>query len=141
MIMIDKTPKKPNDMNALTLAYMGDAVYELYIRNYVISTGGRPNVLHHKTISYVSAKAQSRIIHYILPVLTEYEREIVKRGRNAKSYTIPKNTDVIQYRYSTAFEALIGYLYLKKESERLGQIIDMAIQFIERDQNGEKDGK
>ncbi len=123
--------KKPNELNALTLAYIGDAIYELYIREYVVSLGGKPNILHKRAILYVSAKAQSKILHYIKPILTEEESEIVRRGRNAKSHTIPKNADVMDYRYSTAFESLIGYLHLTNEKERLEQIITKAINYIE----------
>lgn len=121
----------PNEMNPLTLAYIGDAIYELHIRMHVISKGGKPNTLHKRTISYVSAKAQANVIHLLTPSLSEMELEIVKRGRNAKSNTVPKNTDMINYRYSTGFEALIGYLYLTKQNERLEQVINEAIKYIE----------
>lgn len=126
---------KPNELNGLTLAYMGDAVYDLYIRKHLLAKGGKQNVLHRRAVSYVSAVAQAKIIHFLQPLLTEKELEIVRRGRNAKSYTVPKNTDVIDYRYSTAFEALIGFLYLSDEMERLEEIIEMAIHFIEGKQN------
>lgn len=121
----------PNEMNALTLAYIGDAIYELYIRLHVISKGGKPNTLHKRTIGYVSAKAQANVIHMLTPSLSELELEIVKRGRNAKSNTVPKNTDMINYRYSTGFEALIGYLYLTNQTDRLEQVINEAIKYIE----------
>ncbi len=136
-MMNNQPSRKPNEMNALTLAYMGDAVYELYIRKRLVLQGGKQNVLHRKAISYVSATAQARIIHYLMPLLYENEQDIVKRGRNAKSNTVPKNTDVIVYRYSTAFETLIGYLYLTDNTERLEQIINMAIDFIERNQDND----
>lgn len=123
--------KKPNEMNALTLAYIGDAIYEIYIRTHVISKGGKPNVLHKRTINYVSANAQAYIIHLLIPNLNDIEQEIVKRGRNAKSYTVPKNVDMISYRYSTGFEALVGYLYLTSQVERLEEIIKEGIKFIE----------
>ena len=129
---------KPNELNGLTLAYMGDAVYDLYIRKHLLAKGGKQNVLHRRAVSYVSAVAQAKIIHFLQPLLTEKELEIVRRGRNAKSYTVPKNTDVIDYRYSTAFEALIGFLYLSDEMERLDEIIEMAIHFIEGNQNDEQ---
>lgn len=121
----------PNELSALTLAYIGDAIYELHIRMHVISKGGKPNALHKRTINYVSAKAQAKVIHMLSPDLSETEFEIVKRGRNAKSNTVPKNTDMINYRYSTGFEALIGYLYLTKQTERLEQVINEAIKYIE----------
>lgn len=131
VIDISQQSKKSNEQGSLTLAYVGDAVYELYIRAHIVSKGGRPNALHKKSISYVSAKAQARIIHYLLPNLTEEETNIVKRGRNAKSYTTPKNANVIDYRYSTAFEALIGYLYLSGKIERIEELINLTIKFVE----------
>lgn len=141
MINQDKLTRKPYEMNALTLAYIGDAVYELYIRQHVIAKGGKPNILHRKTISYVSAVAQSNIINSISTMLTDDEREIVRRGRNAKSSSNPRNVGVIVYRYSTAFETLIGFLYLTNNIERLEEIIEMAIHFIEGNRDGEQDGK
>lgn len=131
MIKNFDSSKDPNELNALTLAYMGDAIYEIYIRMHVISKGGKPNVLHKRTINYVSANAQANIIHLLIPNLNDLEQEIVRRGRNAKSYTVPKNADMINYRYSTGFEALIGYLYLTNQVERLEEIIKEGIKFIE----------
>jgi len=133
--------KKPIEMNALTLAYMGDAIYETYIRRYVVANGGKPNILHRRAINFVSAKAQSSILHELMPYLSEKEEQIVKRGRNAKSHTSPKNADVIQYRHSTAFEALLGFLYLENKMERLEEIIEMAIKFIEGNNDGENNGR
>ncbi len=122
-------------LGSLALAYIGDAVYEVYIRHYLLSIGQvKPNRLHKEATKYVSAKSQSAVVHYLLNehLLTEEEEAIIRRGRNAKSGTIPKNTDVQTYRYSTAFEALIGYLYGSKNQERLDEIIELAIQFKER---------
>ncbi|USK70403.1 Mini-ribonuclease 3 [Peribacillus asahii] len=121
-------------LNSLALAYMGDAVYETYIRYHLIQKGSvKPHLLHKKATAFVSAKAQNTIIHFFLEenYLTEEEAAVVRRGRNAKSGTVPKNTDVQTYRYSTAFEALIGYLYLLKRQERMEEIIKRSIQFIE----------
>lgn len=126
-------------LNSLALAYMGDAVYETYVRRHLIQSGKvRPNKLHNMAKSYVSAKAQSFIVHTLLDqeVFSELEVEIIKRGRNAKSGTIPKNTDVQTYRYSTAFEALIGYLYLHQQTERLEEVIGKSFQIVERKVEG-----
>jgi ribonuclease III family protein len=123
-------------LNSLALAYMGDAVYETYVRYHLIQKGSvKPNLLHKKATSFVSAKAQNKVIHFFLEnnVLTEEETAVVRRGRNAKSGTVPKNTDVQTYRYSTAFEALIGYLYLLKRQERVEELIQQSIQFIEEE--------
>ncbi|WP_075980297.1 Mini-ribonuclease 3 [Bacillus massilinigeriensis] len=122
-------------LNSLALAYMGDSVFEIYVRHHLLQLGQvRPHQLHKEATKYVSAKAQAAIIHYLLEegLLSEEEIAIVKRGRNAKSGSVPKNTDVQTYRYSTAFEALIGTLYLLGEEERLDQLISIAFHQVEK---------
>ena len=121
-------------LNSLALAYMGDAVYETYIRHHLIQKGAvKPHLLHKEATQFVSAKAQNRIIHSFLDsgCLSEEESAVVRRGRNAKSGSVPKNTDVQIYRYSTAFEALVGYLYLSGRIERMEELIKKSIEFIE----------
>lgn len=115
--------------NPLVLAYIGDAVFELYVRTLVINKNHNSTVssLHKMSIDYVKAHSQSEFVHKIEPILTDEEEKIVKRGRNAKSSTIPKNADVIDYRNATGLEALIGYLYLKGDIQRLNQIISYII--------------
>lgn len=123
-----------NQLNGLALAYMGDAVLELYIREYLIEQGKvRPNQLHQAATRYVSAKAQANVVHFLLNEgkLTDEELQIIKRGRNAKSHAAPKNTDIHSYRLSTGFEALIGYLYLQQQVKRLQEMIDYTIQVTE----------
>lgn len=125
-------------LKSLALAYMGDAVYEIYVRHHLIKTGGiRPNSLHHSAVEFVSAKSQAQVLFHWQKqqLLTEEEESVVRRGRNAKSGTAPKNTDIQTYRYSTAFEALLGYLYLSEESDRLEALIESAIQFVEERRN------
>lgn len=125
-------------LNSLALAYMGDAVFEVYVREHLLHNGSvKPNNLHKEATKYVSAKAQSMIIHYLLDehLLTDEEVAVVMRGRNAKSGTVPKNTDVQTYRYGTAFEALIGYLYLLKKIERLEELILTSFKVI-KDRKG-----
>ena len=117
-------------LNSLALAYIGDAVYEIYVRHHLLANGNvRPNQLHNLAKKYVSAKAQASILHQLIEqnTFSEEEQAVIRRGRNAKSGTIPKNTDVQTYRYSTAFEALIGYLYLEKRHQRLEEIIQLAL--------------
>lgn len=115
-------------MSPLTWAYIGDSVYELYIRmNLVNSTKLKPHRLHVEAIKYVKAKAQAEILKNIEEKLTEEEKEIVKRGRNAENHHLPKNATVQEYMYSTGFEALIGYLYLTKQDERLAEILNMCV--------------
>ncbi|MDY0410027.1 Mini-ribonuclease 3 [Virgibacillus soli] len=127
-------------MKSLALAYMGDAVYEVFVREHVLHSGQvKPNQLHRKTVTFVSANAQAKIIKAWLQngKLSDEETQIVQRGRNAKSGSIPKNASVQAYRYSTAFETLIGYLFLAKEEERLSELLTEAVAFIERENDNE----
>ncbi|SEC20992.1 Mini-ribonuclease 3 [Paenibacillus sp. GP183] len=133
--------KPPHLLNPLVLAYIGDAVFEVYIRQYVIShLNHRPNHLHQTATKYVSAKAQSRLLEGLMPILTEEEKSIVKRGRNAKSGTTAKNAKVLEYRYSTAFECLIGYLYYTQAYERLKELMDIAVTSMPNSKEGNRNG-
>ena len=116
-------------LNPLQLALIGDGVYELFIRNHILVTNTELNVhkMHVKTIGYVKAKSQSAIMHVIEGELTDEAMYIFKRGRNAKSFTVPKNADVRDYRMATGFEALIGYLYLINNVERLEELLKKAL--------------
>lgn len=121
-------------LNALALAYMGDAVYEMAVRKRLLSQGmTKPNDLHRGAIRYVNAGAQAGVVTHWLEtgVLSEDETAIVRRGKNAKSGSIPKRTDVHTYRYSTAFEALIGYTYLMERRDRLEELIEQAFTWLE----------
>lgn len=127
-------------LNALALAYMGDAVYEQAIREHLLRSGRvRPNVLHREATRYVSAKSQAAILQKMLEQnsLSEVELAIMKRGRNAKSGSVPKNTDVQTYNNSSGFEAVLGYLYLMDEQERVTQFIDEAIKIVENPEEAE----
>lgn len=119
-------------LNPLVLAYIGDAIYEIYVRKYLILTQKTlVNQLHKSAIQFVKAESQSFIIHHIMGDLTQEEQIILKRGRNSKSQTIPKHADVSDYRYATGFEALIGYLYLIGEEKRLMNMIAKSIELIQ----------
>ena len=121
-------------LNSLALAYMGDAVLEQYVREHLLRSGRvKPNTLHKEATKYVSAKAQAQVVHVMLQekFLTEEEEAILRRGRNAKSGSVPKNTDLQTYKYSTGFEAVIGSLYLQEQVERVREIIEKAILTIE----------
>lgn len=116
-------------MSPLVWAYMGDAVYEAYIREYVIKQGMCKNgLLHKKSIKYVSANGQVKILKNIEEYLTEEELDIVRRGRNANPHSHAKNADIVDYKYATGFEALIGYLYLINEKERLDKILSKCVE-------------
>ncbi len=118
----------PSQLSPLTLAYIGDAVYELYVRTIIVNDGNMPvNKLHKKATQLVKAKAQSEAAEKIMVFLKEEELSIYKRGRNAKSGTAPKNADVVEYRRATGFEALVGYIYLIGDSERLSEILKLAV--------------
>lgn len=123
-----------DQLNALALAYMGDAVYEQAVREYLLRAGSiRPNALHREATAFVSAKSQAAVLKRMVEesFLTDAELAVMRRGRNAKSGTVPKNTDVQTYNFSTAYEAVIGWLYLKGEHKRLQDVIAQAIRFAE----------
>ena len=119
-------------LNPLQLALIGDGVFEVFIRNYILAqnTALSANKIHVKAIGYVKAKSQSDIMHKIEEFLNEEEEAVYKRGRNAKSPTVPKNAEVRDYRMATGFEALIGYLYLIGNKERLEFIFNKSIEII-----------
>ncbi|HZK35010.1 MAG TPA: ribonuclease III domain-containing protein [Bacillota bacterium] len=115
-------------MNPLVLAYIGDTVYDLFIRTYLIYSYDTPvHQLHVKATTFVKAASQSETLHDIESSLTKEEMNIVKRGRNAKSGTIPKHADVSEYRWATGFESLLGYLYLLGKRERICQIFNLIL--------------
>lgn len=123
--------KDAKQLNGLALAYMGDAVLEIYVRHHLLKQGmTKPNDLHKHSSRYVSAKVQASMLFALeeQDFFTEEEKAVLRRGRNAKSGTVPKNTDVQTYRYSTAFEAVIGYLFLEKKEARLEEIINKALE-------------
>lgn len=123
-----------NHLSGTTLAYLGDAVYEVYIRNFLIQKGiVKPNHLHKEATKYVSARAQAAIIQGMLAqegFLSEEEQVVYKRGRNAKSHTTAKNTDVMTYRIATGFEAVVGYLHLQNQTDRLQELFEWSVTFI-----------
>lgn len=131
MIELIERQKNEVDVNLLsplTWAYVGDSVYELFIRTQLINkTKLKPHKLHIEAIKYVKAKAQADILKKIDVNLTEEEKDIVRRGRNAENHHLPKNANVEDYMYSTALEALIGYLYLTKKDKRLKEILNMCL--------------
>lgn len=121
-------------LNSLALAYMGDAIFETYVRRHLLYSGKiRPNQLHRAGTTYVSAKAQCQTLFQMMDdkLLDEEELAVVMRGRNAKSGTVPKNTDVQTYHYSTAFEALMGHLYLTGKKERLEELVAQAFLYVD----------
>ncbi len=123
-----KDEKQINQMSPLTWAYVGDAVYELYVRSYLIDTTNlKPNNLHKESIKYVKARAQAEILSNLQEILTEEEREVVRRARNTQNHHLPKNANVQEYMYATALEGLIGYLYLTKQTKRLDELFKLIL--------------
>lgn len=121
----------------LTLAYIGDGIYDLIIRTILISQGNcQPQKLHHRASALVKAEKQSQMIGVIEEILTEEEHAVYKRGRNAKSYTMAKNATMSDYRRATGFEALMGYLYLTDQYERMIDLIKIGLE-----ENGGTDGR
>ncbi len=127
-----KTKVEARMMSPLVLAYVGDAVFELFIRNYLVNTKkASVNVYHKESTNYVRAKAQSEIVHALEAELTEEEWTIVKRGRNQKSVSVPKNANSTDYRYATGFEALLGYLFYIGDYKKLMLVMDRSIEIIQ----------
>ena len=127
-IPVNKTPEEINQLSPLIWAYVGDCVYELYIRTYLVdNTNLKPHKLHIESIKYVKAGAQAKFLQDFADCLSDEEKDIVRRGRNANNHHLPKNSNVQEYMYSTAFEALIGYLYLTKKYDRVKEIIEKYI--------------
>lgn len=121
----------------LALAYIGDGIYDLIIRSIVVGRGNtKASKLHMTTSQLVKAHAQSEMMRVIEPVLTEHEEEIFHRGRNAKSPTMAKNATMTDYRRATGFEALMGYLYLTDQTERIFELVELGLESYD-----EKTGK
>lgn len=119
--------------NTTALAFLGDAVYETYVRNYLIQTmPGDADRLHRAAVKFVKAQAQAQAMKKLLDSLSEEELGLVKRARNKKISTKPKNADPVLYKWATAFEALIGYLYLSRNISRMEEIINAAMESVKR---------
>ena len=128
---------RAEDYSPLALAYMGDAIFDVYVRTMLLCRGNsNVNKLHMAAKDYVSAVAQSKMYSEIENKLTEEEYAVLKRGRNAKSYTSAKNSDIVEYRRATGLEALFGYLYLKGETERMNEIFSVCAAYAEYKERG-----
>ena len=122
-----KDKAEVDTMSPLNWAYIGDNIFELYIRMGLINnTRLKPHNLHVEAVKHVRASSQANLLKKIEENLTDEEKDIVRRGRNAQNHHVPKNSTVEEYSYATAFEALIGYLYLTKQDERLKEILSMC---------------
>ena len=122
-----------NSYSPLTLAYIGDCIYDLIIKSLVINKGNKQvNKLHKETSSFVQASTQSLMMRAMQECLTEEEHAVYKRGRNAKSVSPAKNQSITDYRRATGFEALLGYLYLKKEWKRMLDLVKIGLASLEK---------
>ena len=122
---------EPAALHPLVLAYIGDSVYEVYIRSMLAqSVCGSVHKIHTEATKYARCAAQADVVHGISDVLTEREHDIVRRGRNAHSGYVPKNANVIEYRYATGFEALLGYLFVNRDFDRLNHILSLAVKKV-----------
>lgn len=126
---------KASQYSPLNLAYIGDAVFELYVRTLLMKRGNMPVNKHHRAaVKYVSSSAQALMSEAVAPLLDGKEARIVKRGENAKPHSISKNADPVEHEKATGFEALIGYLYLKGDEKRLTEILEAAVRAAEERQ-------
>lgn len=124
----------------LTLAYIGDAIFDLVIRTLLVKRGNcQPNKLHERAAKLVKASAQAQMIEHLMPELTDEEISIYKRGRNAKSYTKAKNATVSDYRKATGLEALMGYLYLREDTKRIIELIKKGLDMAEKSSHMERE--
>lgn len=121
--------KDPKQYSPLTLAYIGDGIYDLVIRTIIVEQGNaRVNQLHKSVSNMVKAAAQAEAIRKMEPYLTEEELGVYRRGRNAKSYTMAKNASMVDYRCATGLEALMGYLYLNEQMDRIIELIELGLE-------------
>lgn len=131
-LQMEQPMKNPLLLPPLTLAYVGDAVYELFVRRRLLELGHvRVNDLHKTAVRYVRAAAQAKAVAELLPTCSEEEQDVVRRGRNAKSHAAPKGSDAAEYAAATSFETLAGYLYLAGRYERLEQVLGAAARYLE----------
>lgn len=129
---LDMKHTDPSQLSPLVLAYIGDSIYDLVIKTWVIEQGNmQVNKLNKKTSSIVKAESQSAMIGVIEPMLSEHEEAVYTRGRNAKSYTSAKNASIGDYRRATGFEALMGYLYLSGQYERMMELVKAGLESLE----------
>jgi len=126
---LKQEPFKTNTYSPIVLAYMGDSIYDLIIRSMVVNKGAKAvGKIHKEVSSYVNAKAQADIYYKIEPILTEEERAVFRRGRNAKSNSTPKNADLKTYKHATGFEAILGYLYMSGNLDRIMELVALGLE-------------
>jgi ribonuclease-3 family protein len=136
LIEISENKIDGNSLNGLSLAFIGDAVYEIVVREHLLEHGSlQVGKLHKKTVDYVRASFQAEVFDFLEPLLDEAERGILHRGRNASATHIPKNANAIEYRKATGVEALFGWLYLEQKGERIRELFHMILEHTEKEEN------
>ena len=138
-VLLEITEKKieGNALNGLSLAFIGDAVYEIMVREHLLRNGSlQIGKLHKMAVEMVRASFQASVFDFLEPLLTEEENSILHRGRNASATHIPKNANAIEYRKATGVESLFGWLYLEQKNERLRELFDMILEYSEKEENG-----
>ena len=136
--MLEITEKKieGNALNGLSLAFIGDAVYEIMVREHLLRNGSlQIGKLHKMAVEMVRASFQASVFDFLEPILTEEENSILHRGRNASATHIPKNANAIEYRKATGVESLFGWLYLEQKNERIRELFDMILEYSEKEEN------
>lgn len=133
------TEAEARQLPPLALAYIGDSVFELFVRETVLAADrtNKVHTLHREAVRMVNARSQAAFLAALGPRLTEAERYIVQRGKNAKPHSVPKNADILDYKQATALEALVGFLYLTGKQERLREILRLAADFFGEEGSGE----
>ncbi|MCG0275930.1 MAG: ribonuclease III [Thermosediminibacteraceae bacterium] len=125
-------------LSSLALAFVGDAVFNLFIRTMLVGSGKKVKDLHLEAVKYVRASAQAEALKKIEKYLTPEEKDVVRKARNAKVNSVPKNADIMDYHYSTGFEALLGYLYLTGRNERLNKILMASFKLVNSEQDTDR---
>ena len=138
-VLLEITEKKieGNALNGLSLAFIGDAVYEIMVREHLLRNGSlQIGKLHKMAVEMVRASFQASVFDFLEPILTEEENSILHRGRNASATHIPKNANAIEYRKATGVESLFGWLYLEQKNERIRELFEMILEYSEKEENG-----
>ena len=136
LIEIPEKKIEGNSLNGLSLAFIGDAVYEIMVREHLLEHGSlQVGKLHKMAVEYVRASFQANVFDFLEPIVTEEEKGILHRGRNASATHIPKGANAIEYRKATGVEALFGWLYLEQKSERIRELFDLILENSEREEN------
>ncbi|MBR2751084.1 MAG: Mini-ribonuclease 3 [Clostridiales bacterium] len=138
-MMIPIPPEDIREVPTSVLAYVGDAVYELYVRMHIVARiGGQSGVLHKKSVKYVSAPAQANAVRALMDELTEEEQNVFRRGKNGHQGSMAKNASPADYKYATGLETLIGYLYLTNKEERLDLLLNRIMLICEQENKESK---